>query len=596
MLKNIRNFAIIAHIDHGKSTLADRLIEICGGLSEREMVKQVLDSLVIERKRGITIKAQTVRLTYQYADETYHLNLIDTPGHVDFSYEVSRSLAACEGSILLVDATQGVEAQTIANVYKALESDHEIIPVLNKIDLPSADPNTVKHEIEEIIGLSTQNVVEISAKHGTNIHALLAALIKHLPPPKGDAEASLQALLIDSWYDKYLGVIILVRVYNGQIYKGMSITTQSNKAVYQVENIGIFTPKKYLVESLSAGEIGFITAGIKTVSDCKVGDTITAANNPGQTILAGFQESKPVVFCGLFPLDISDFVHLKNSLQKLHLNDASFTFQPTSLAALGHGFHCGFLGMLHLEVVQERLREEFSLELIVTAPSVSYKAYTLNGEIQWLHSAAEEIDFAAFKHVEEPWVKATIIVPHEYLGKTLNLCSEKRGEQIEINNTSNRAVLHYYLPLAEIVFDFYDKLKSLSRGYASFDWEITAYRVSLVVQLNILINGKQVSALSSLIHKDRAESYGRALCQRLKELIPRQQYKIALQAAIGGKIIARETISPYRKDVTAKLYGGDVTRRMKLLEKQKKGKKRMYQVGDIALSQNVFIQALKVNK
>ncbi len=596
-MKHIRNFSIIAHIDHGKSTLADRLIEECRGLEKRELSEQVLDSMEIERERGITIKAQTVRLTYLAQDgNTYHLNLIDTPGHVDFSYEVSRSLAACEGSLLVVDASQGVEAQTLANVYKAIDNNHEIIPVLNKIDLPAADPKRIKDQIEEVIGLETDNSIEISAKTGIGITDVLEALVKYLPPPTGELDDRLQALLIDSWYDVYLGVIILIRIKNGCLKKNSKIRMLSNNAVYNVDGIGVFTPKKVYVDELRAGEIGFITAGIKQVADCKVGDTITTDKNGCLEALPGFKATKPVVFCGLFPTDAGEFPDLKESLEKLHLNDASFTFETESSGALGYGFRCGFLGMLHLEIIQERLDREFDLSLITTAPSVIYKIHTHKEEILELHNPVDMPDPTHINYMEEPWVKATIMLPSDYLGAILQLCTDKRGEQVDLSYAGNRAVVVYNLPLAEVVFDFYDRLKSMTRGYASFDWEVTEYRRSQLVKMSILVNGDPLDALSCIIYKGNSEARGREICKKLKSIIPRQQYKIALQAAIGGKIIARETIQPYRKDVTAKLYGGDTTRKMKLLEKQKKGKKRMHSVGKVNIPKNAFIEALKIGK
>ncbi|MBQ4875386.1 MAG: elongation factor 4 [Rickettsiaceae bacterium H1] len=594
-MQQIRNFSIIAHIDHGKSTLADRLIEECQGLEKREIFEQMLDSMEIERERGITIKAQTVRLKYVAKDsKTYYLNLIDTPGHVDFSYEVSRSLAACEGSLLVVDASQGVEAQTLANVYKAIDNDHEIIPVLNKVDLPAADPTRIKEQIKEVIGIETKNAIEISAKTGLRIKNVLEAIVRQLPIPKGEINKPLEALLIDSWYDTYLGVIILIRVKNGKIAKNMKIKMVSTNSFYMVEKIGIFTPKKEYVEELSTGEIGFITSGIKKVADCKVGDTITEDKNPCKEPLPGFKPIKPVVFCGLFPTDAGEFPVLKESLEKLHLNDSSFTFDAESSGALGYGFRCGFLGMLHLEIIQERLDREFNLELITTAPSVIYKIYTHKGKMLELHNPVDMPDPIHINYTEEPWVQTTVMLPADYVGQVLQLCTDKRGEQQELNYSDTRAVIIYKLPLAEVVFDFYDRLKSMTRGYASCDWEICEYRKSRLVKMSILVNGDALDPLSCIIYKDNAEARGREICKRLKDIVPRQQYKIALQAAIGGKIIARETIQPYRKDVTAKLYGGDVTRKMKLLEKQKKGKKRMHSIGKVNIPKNAFIEALKI--
>jgi GTP-binding protein LepA len=593
---HIRNFAIIAHIDHGKSTLADRLIQYCGGLSERELKEQVLDSMDIERERGITIKAQTVRLTYKAQDgQTYQLNLMDTPGHVDFAYEVSRSLAACEGSLLVVDASQGVEAQTLANVYQAIENNHEIIPVLNKIDLPAADPDRVKRQIEEVIGLDTQDAIIASAKSGLGIQEVLEALVKRLPAPEGEEDASLKALLIDSWYDPYLGVIILVRVKDGVLKRGMKIRMMSTGASHQVESVGVFTPKKLALDELRPGEVGFITASIRHVADCNVGDTITEERRPAAEPLAGFKPSIPVVFCGLFPAESDDFENLRECLGKLRLNDASFSFEPESSAALGFGFRCGFLGLLHLEIIQERLEREYNLDLVTTAPSVVYKIRLTNGEDIELHNPADYSDVVKIDTVQEPWIKATIFVPDDYLGSILTLCTERRGEQVDLTYVGNRAMIIYRLPLNEVVFDFYDRLKSVSRGYASFDYEIDEYRPGELVKLSILINGDPVDALSCIVHRTQAENRGRALCERLKDLIPKQLFKIAIQAAIGGKVIARETISPMRKDVLAKCYGGDISRKRKLLEKQKAGKKRMRQFGKVEIPQSAFLAALKMN-
>ena len=593
---HIRNFAIIAHIDHGKSTLADRLIQYCGGLSERELKEQVLDSMDIERERGITIKAQTVRLTYKAQDgQTYQLNLMDTPGHVDFAYEVSRSLAACEGSLLVVDASQGVEAQTLANVYQAIENNHEIIPVLNKIDLPAADPDRVKRQIEEVIGLDTQDAIIASAKSGLGIQEVLEALVKRLPAPEGEENASLKALLIDSWYDPYLGVIILVRVKDGVLKRGMKIRMMSTGASHQVESVGVFTPKKLALDELRPGEVGFITASIRHVADCNVGDTITEERRPAAEPLAGFKPSIPVVFCGLFPAESDDFENLRECLGKLRLNDASFSFEPESSAALGCGFRCGFLGLLHLEIIQERLEREYNLDLVTTAPSVVYKIRLTNGEDIELHNPADYPDVVKIDTVQEPWIKATIFVPDDYLGSILTLCTERRGEQVDLTYVGNRAMIIYRLPLNEVVFDFYDRLKSVSRGYASFDYEIDEYLPGELVKLSILINGDPVDALSCIVHRTQAENRGRALCERLKDLIPKQLFKIAIQAAIGGKVIARETISPMRKDVLAKCYGGDISRKRKLLEKQKAGKKRMRQFGKVEIPQSAFLAALKMN-
>ncbi len=593
-LTHIRNFSIVAHIDHGKSTLADRMIQICGGLSEREMTEQVLDSMDIERERGITIKAQTVRLEFKAADgETYILNLMDTPGHVDFTYEVSRSLAACEGSLLVVDATQGVEAQTLANVYLAIDNDHEIVPVLNKIDLPAAEPERIKEQIEEVIGIDTDGALEISAKTGMGVENVLQALVERLPAPQGNAGAPLQALLVDSWYDPYLGVMILVRVQDGVLKKGMKVRMMATDAVYQVERVGYFTPKTVMVDQLGPGEMGFITAAIKTVADTSVGDTITDDKRPAAAPLAGFKPSVPVVFCGLFPTDSGQYDDLRDSLEKLHLNDASFHYEMESSAALGLGFRCGFLGLLHLEIVQERLEREFDLDLITTAPSVVYRIHLRNGELKELHNPVDMPDPTEIDFVEEPWIKATIMVPDEFLGSVLQLCEDRRGKQMELTYVGSRAMAVYRLPLNEVVFDFYDRLKSVSRGYASFDYELTDYAASELVKVSILVNQEPVDALSFIVHETHAETRGRAICDKLKDLIPRQLFKIAIQAAIGGKVIARSTVGAMRKDVTAKCYGGDITRKKKLLEKQKKGKKRMRQFGNVEIPQTAFLAALK---
>ena len=595
-LSRIRNFAIIAHIDHGKSTLADRLIEACGALSDREMKDQVLDSMEIERERGITIKAQTVRLTYPARDgNTYVLNLMDTPGHVDFAYEVSRSLAACEGSLLVVDASQGVEAQTLANVYQAIEAGHEIVPVLNKIDLPAADPDRVKVQIEEVIGLPADDAVLISAKTGLGIGEVLEALVARLPPPKGDAEAPTKALLVDSWYDSYLGVVILVRVKDGRLRRGQRIRFMATGAVHTVEAVGVFTPKMVTVDDLGPGELGYITAGIKTVADCSVGDTITDDRSPAAEPLPGFKPSVPVVWCGLYPTDADDFEKLRESLAKLRLNDASFHYEPEISAALGFGFRCGFLGLLHLEIVQERLAREFGLDLIATAPSVVYRIHTTRGEVKELHNPADMPDPSTIDHIEEPWIKATIFVPDEYLGGVLTLCNERRGQQVDLTYVGNRAMAVYRLPLNEVVFDFYDRLKSISRGYASLDYAMDGYAESDLVKISILVNGDPVDALAFIAHRSQAEKRGRAICEKLKELIPRQLFKIAIQAAIGSRIIARETIGALAKDVTAKCYGGDITRKRKLLEKQKEGKKRMRQFGKVEIPQTAFLAALKID-
>src|SRR5215813_2976515 len=595
-LAHIRNFAIIAHIDHGKSTLADRLIQACGGLTDREMRDQVLDSMDIERERGITIKAQTVRLAYKAKDnQTYQLNLMDTPGHVDFAYEVSRSLAACEGSLLVVDATQGVEAQTLANVYQAIDANHEIVPVLNKIDLPAAEPERVQQQIEDVIGLDASHAVAISAKTGLNIDQVLEAIVHRLPPPQGDASQPLKALLIDSWYDAYLGVVVLVRVKDGILKTGMKIRLVSTGAAHQVERVGVFTPKADLLGELGPGEVGFLTAGIKEVADTKIGDTITDERRPTATPLPGFKPSVPVVFCGLFPLDAADYPSLRESLGKLRLNDASFHFEPETSAALGFGFRCGFLGLLHLEIIQERLEREFNLELITTAPSVVYRIHLTNGDMKELHNPADMPEETRIDHIEEPWIKATIIVPDEYIGPILKLCEERRGVQQELNYVGTRAMLVYKLPLNEVVYDFYDRLKSVSRGYASFDYHVEGYQLGDLVKLSILVNGDPVDALSIIVNRANAETRGRQLCERLKELIPRQLFKIAIQAAIGARVIARETVSALRKDVTAKCYGGDITRKRKLLEKQKEGKKKMRQYGNVEIPQSAFIAALKMH-
>jgi GTP-binding protein LepA len=594
-LSLIRNFSIIAHIDHGKSTLADRLIEACGGLEKREMTEQILDNMDIEKERGITIKAQTVRLNYTAKDgKTYVLNLMDTPGHVDFAYEVSRSLAACEGSLLVVDASQGVEAQTLANVYQALDANHEIVPVLNKIDLPAAEPDRVKAQIEDVIGLDATDAVEISAKTGLGIDKVLEALVTRLPAPKGDREAPLKALLVDSWYDAYLGVVVLFRVVDGTIKKGMKIKFMSSGAVHPVERVGVFNPKRVIVDELGPGEMGFFTAAIKEVADTNVGDTITEEKRATATPLAGFKPSVPVVFCGLYPVDASSFTELRDSLAKLRLNDASFHFEMESSAALGFGFRCGFLGLLHLEIIQERLEREFNLDLITTAPSVIYKVHKIDGSVEDVHNPADMPDPTQIDHIDEPWIKATIMVPDEHLGSILKLCEDKRGRQVQLTYAGNRAMVVYRLPLNEVVFDFYDRLKSVSRGYASFDYQMDGYETGNLVKMSILVNAEPVDALATIVHAARAEARGRQLCERLKELIPRQMFKIAIQAAIGGRIIAREDISALRKDVLAKCYGGDISRKRKLLEKQKEGKKRMRNVGNVEIPQEAFIAALKM--
>ncbi|MBV9752577.1 MAG: elongation factor 4 [Hyphomicrobiales bacterium] len=592
----IRNFAIIAHIDHGKSTLADRLIQRTGGLSSREMVDQVLDNMEIERERGITIKAQTVRLTYPAKDgKTYVLNLMDTPGHVDFAYEVSRSLAACEGSLLVVDASQGVEAQTLANVYHALDANHEIVPVLNKIDLPAAEPQRIKEQIEEVIGLDAHDAVEISAKTGINIEGVLEAIVTRLPAPKGDEGAPLKALLVDSWYDAYLGVVVLVRVVDGEMRKGQRIKMMGTNAVYETERIGVFTPKMTDAQRLGPGEIGFITAQIKQVADTRVGDTITDDRRPCMEPLPGFKPVQPVVFCGLFPVDAAEFETLRASLGKLRLNDASFTYEMETSAALGFGFRCGFLGLLHLEIIQERLEREFNLDLIATAPSVVYRLVMQDGSERELHNPADMPDVMKIATIAEPWIKATILTPDEYLGAILKLCQDRRGVQIDLSYVGKRAMVVYDLPLNEVVFDFYDRLKSISKGYASFDYQLTDYREGDLVKMQVLVNGEPVDALSMLVHKTRAEMRGRAMCEKLKDLIPPHLFQIPVQAAIGGKIIARETIRALRKDVTAKCYGGDATRKRKLLDKQREGKKRMRQFGKVDIPQEAFIAALKMD-
>ena len=593
----IRNFAIIAHIDHGKSTLADRLIQLTGGLSEREMRSQVLDTMDIERERGITIKAQTVRLNYRARDgHDYVLNLIDTPGHVDFAYEVNRSLAACEGSLLVVDASQGVEAQTLANVYQALDNDHEIVPVLNKIDLPAAEPEKVRQQIEDVIGLDASNAVLISAKTGLGIEEVLEAIVTRLPAPQGDAEAPLKALLVDSWYDAYLGVVVLVRIVDGVLRKGMKIRLMGTGAAHEVDKVGVFTPKLLDWPELKPGEIGFLTGSIKEVADTRVGDTITEERRPTSEMLPGFRPVQPVVFCGIFPVDAADFENLRAAIGKLRLNDAAFTYETETSAALGFGFRCGFLGLLHLEIVQERLTREFNLDLIATAPSVVYRIrLTDRSEIE-LHNPADMPDLGRIVEIAEPWLRATILTPDESLGSILKLCQERRGIQADLSYVGNRAMLVYDLPLNEVVFDFYDRLKSVSRGYASFDYQLTDYRAGDLVKMQILVNAEPVDALSVLVHRSQAERRGRAMCEKLKELIPPHMFQIPIQAAVGGRIIARETIRALRKDVLAKCYGGDVTRKRKLLEKQKEGKKRMRQFGKVDIPQDAFIQALKMEE
>ena len=593
---HIRNFAIIAHIDHGKSTLADRLIELCGGLSAREMREQVLDTMELERERGITIKAQTVRLHYRAGDgETYVLNLMDTPGHVDFAYEVNRSLAACEGSVLLVDASQGVEAQTLANVYQALEVDHEVIVVLNKIDLQAAEPERVRQQVEDIIGLDTSDARLISAKTGEGVEAVLEALVTRLPPPLGDRNKPLAALLVDSWYDPYLGVMILVRVQDGVLKKGQRVRMMAAGTAHPVERVGVFSPKPEAVDELGPGEIGFITAGIKAVAETNVGDTITDDRRPAAEPLPGFRPSVPVVFCGLYPLDAAEFSRLRESLAKLRLNDASFAYEPETSAALGFGFRCGFLGLLHLEIVQERLAREFDLDLVATAPSVVFRVFLTAGETVELHNPVDVPDPTRIARIEEPWIKATIMTPDEHLGAILSLCENRRGVQVDLTYAGGRAVVIYRLPLNEVVFDFYDRLKSVSRGYASFDYQMDGYEDADLVVVAILVNGESVDALATIVHRARAEARGRAICERLKKLIPRQLFPIAIQAAIGGRVIARETVRALRKDVLAKCYGGDVSRKRKLLEKQKAGKKRMRSVGQVEIPQEAFLAALKMS-
>jgi GTP-binding protein LepA len=592
----IRNFSIIAHIDHGKSTLADRLIQATGGLTAREMTEQVLDTMELEKERGITIKAQTVRLSYTANDgKTYALNLMDTPGHVDFAYEVSRSLAACEGSLLVVDASQGVEAQTLANVYQAIDAGHEIVPVLNKIDLPAAEPDRVKEQIEDVIGLDASDAVMISAKTGLNIEGVLEALVTRLPPPTGDAEAPLKALLVDSWYDAYLGVIILVRIKDGRLKRGMRIRMMAKGSTHTVDQVGFFRPKMEPVEELGPGEMGYINAAIKTVADCDVGDTITDDRRPASQPLAGFKPSIPVVWCGLFPVDADDFEKLRDSLGKLRLNDASFHYEAESSAALGFGFRCGFLGLLHLEIIQERLSREFDLDLIATAPSVVYHITRTDGRVEELHNPSDMPEPMQIAHIDEPWIKATIMVPDEHLGSVLTLCNERRGQQLDLTYVGNRAMAVYRLPLNEVVFDFYDRLKSTTRGYASFDYQMDSYAESDLVRISILVNQDPVDALSFVAHRSAAEARGRAICAKLKELIPKQLFKIAIQAAIGGRIVARETIGALSKDVTAKCYGGDISRKRKLLDKQKEGKKRMRQFGKVEIPQSAFLAALKID-
>ncbi|OCC06115.1 elongation factor 4 [Labrys sp. WJW] len=597
LIENIRNFSIVAHIDHGKSTLADRLIQATGTLTDREMVEQVLDSMDIERERGITIKAQTVRLNYRAQDgKDYVLNLMDTPGHVDFAYEVSRSLAACEGSLLVVDASQGVEAQTLANVYHAIDANHELVPVLNKIDLPAAEPDRIKQQIEDVIGIDASEAVPISAKTGLNIDLVLEAIVTRLPAPKGDRNAPLKALLVDSWYDAYLGVVVLVRIFDGTLKKGQRVKMIGTNAQYEVDRLGVFRPKMQAIAELGPGEIGFITAAIKEVADTRVGDTITDdRKNTNIVPLPGFKPAQPVVFCGLFPMDAAQFEDLRAAMGRLRLNDASFSFEMESSAALGFGFRCGFLGLLHLEIIQERLEREFNLDLIATAPSVIYKINMTDGSHVELHNPVDMPDVVKITSIEEPWIRATILTPDDYLGSILKLCQDRRGVQVDLNYVGKRAMVQYDLPLNEVVFDFYDRLKSVSKGYASFDYHLTDYKEGDLVKMQILVNAEPVDALSMLVHRDRAESRGRAMCEKLKDLIPQHMFVIPIQAAIGAKIIARETIRALRKDVTAKCYGGDISRKRKLLEKQKEGKKKMRQFGSVDIPQEAFIAALKVD-
>ena len=597
-IDNIRNFSIIAHIDHGKSTIADRIIHKCGGLTEREMKAQVLDSMDIERERGITIKAQTVKLNYKAKNgKEYILNIIDTPGHVDFSYEVSRSLLACEGSVLIVDSSQGVEAQTLANVYQALDTNHHIIPVLNKIDLPASDVDKVKKQIEDVIGIETSKAISCSGKTGEGVEEILETIVSDLPSPKGDQTAKLKSLLVDSWYDSYLGVVILVRVIDGSIKKGMKVKLMSTNQEYEIEKVGVFTPKAKDIEELNSGEIGFIITGIKSLSETKVGDTICDAKDPIEKPLPGFKPSKPVVFCGLFPVDSSEYQRLKDGLGKLKLNDSSFSYEPESSSALGLGFRCGFLGLLHLEIITQRLTREFDINLITTTPGVVYKLNKINGDIIDLQNPSMMPDPTQIKFIEEPWIKATIITPDEYLGSIIKICQDKRGIQKDLSYSGNRAVLVYELPLNEVVFDFYDRLKSITSGYASFDYEITGYKEGNLVKLGILVNNEPVDALSMIIHKEFAQNQGRLVCEKLKDLIPRHNFMIPIQAAIGGKIIARESIKGFKKDVLTKIHGGGARdRKRKLLDKQKKGKARAKQFGRVEIPQEAFIGVLKINK
>ncbi|HEY5082858.1 MAG TPA: translation elongation factor 4 [Bauldia sp.] len=594
---NIRNFAIIAHIDHGKSTLADRLIQSTGGLQAREMKEQVLDSMDIERERGITIKAQTVRLKYRALDgKDYILNLIDTPGHVDFAYEVSRSLAACEGSLLVVDASQGVEAQTLANVYQAIDNNHEIVPILNKVDLPAAEPDKIKQQIEDVIGIDASDAILISAKTGIGIDKVLEAIVTRLPAPQGDPDATLKALLVDSWYDAYLGVVVLVRIVDGSMKKGDRIRMMGTGAAYDVDRVGVFTPKLTAADKLGAGEIGFLTGSIKEVADTRVGDTITDDRKPAATALPGFRPAQPVVFCGIFPVDAAQFEDLRAAMGKLRLNDASFSFEVETSAALGFGFRCGFLGLLHLEIIQERLEREFNLNLIATAPSVIYRMKLTDGTEIEIHNPVDMPDVVKIVEIDEPWIEATVLTPDDYLGSVIKLCQDRRGAQKELTYVGTRALVKYDLPLNEVVFDFYDRLKSVSKGYASFDYHLTDYKPADLVKMQILVNSEPVDALSMLVHRTRAEARGRGMVEKLKELIPPHMFVVPIQAAIGGKIIARETVRALRKDVTAKCYGGDATRKRKLLEKQKEGKKKMRQFGKVDIPQEAFIAALKIDE
>ena len=593
---NIRNFSIVAHIDHGKSTLADRLIQTTSTVSDRDMKEQLLDSMDIERERGITIKANTVRIDYIASDgEKYVLNLIDTPGHVDFAYEVSRSMRAVEGSLLVVDSTQGVEAQTLANVYQAIDADHEIVPVLNKIDLPASDCKRVAEQIEDVIGLDASEAIEVSAKSGIGINETLEAIVNKLPAPQGDTDAPLKAMLVDSWYDAYLGVVVLVRIMDGKMQKGDRIKMMSNGTLHSIDRIGVFKPQMENVDCLYTGEIGFITASIKQVRDTRVGDTITHDKGGTNTALPGFKPSQPVVFCGLFPVDSSQFEDLRDAIEKLALNDASFSFEMETSAALGFGFRCGFLGLLHLEVIRDRIEREYDIDLITTAPSVIYHVYSRDGDMIELHNPADMPDLSKVDHLEEPRIKATILVPDDYLGDVLKLCQDRRGIQEDLTYAGSRAMVIYDLPLNEVVFDFYDRLKSVTKGYASFDYQMTGYRTDNLVKMQILVNEEPVDALSVMVHRDRSELRGRAMCEKLKDLIPRHMFKIPIQAAIGGKVIARETLAALRKDVTAKCYGGDATRKRKLLDKQKAGKKKMRQFGKVDIPQEAFISALKMD-